>query len=231
MSVISCECLSKVFEKRDGRVVALSDIDLRVDEGEFLSVVGPSGSGKSTLLMILGGLIRPTSGAVTVAGTSLADLRPAELSAFRARTVGFVFQLFHLVPYLTSVENVLLAAYSGRSGSADPSTLLRTSDSTRAEELLTSMGLGDRLTHTPGELSAGEKQRVALARALFSDPPLLLADEPTGNLDPERGQVVLDHLAKIHQEGKTVVLVTHSPEVAGVAQRTVTLRAGKLTAP
>lgn len=221
--MISCEHLSKVFEKRDGRVVALSDIDLRVDEGEFLSVVGPSGSGKSTLLMILGGLIRPTSGAVTVAGTSLADLRPAELSAFRARTVGFVFQLFHLVPYLTSVENVLLAAYSGRSGSAD--------DSARAEELLTSMGLGDRLTHTPGELSAGEKQRVALARALFSDPPLLLADEPTGNLDPERGRVVLDHLAKIHQEGKTVVLVTHSPEVAGVAQRTVTLRAGELTAP
>jgi len=223
--------LSKVFEKRDGRVVALSNVDLRVDEGEFLSVVGPSGSGKSTLLMILGGLIRPTSGAVTVAGTSLADLRPAELSAFRARTVGFVFQLFHLVPYLTSVENVLLAAYSARSGSADPSTLLRTSDRTRAEELLTSMGLGDRLTHTPGELSAGEKQRVALARALFSDPPLLLADEPTGNLDPERGRVVLDHLAKIHQEGKTVVLVTHSPEVAGVAQRTVTLSAGKLTAP
>ena len=229
--MISCEHLSKVFEKRDGRVVALSNVDLRVDEGEFLSVVGPSGSGKSTLLMILGGLIRPTSGAVTVAGTSLADLRPAELSAFRARTVGFVFQLFHLVPYLTSVENVLLAAYSGRSGSADPSTLLRTSDSTRAEELLTSMGLGDRLTHTPGELSAGEKQRVALARALFSDPPLLLADEPTGNLDPERGRVVLDHLAKIHQEGKTVVLVSHSPEVAGVAQRTVTLRAGHLTAP
>lgn len=221
--MISCEHLSKVFEKRDGRVVALSNVDLRVDEGEFLSVVGPSGSGKSTLLMILGGLIRPTSGAVTVAGTSLADLHPAELSAFRARTVGFVFQLFHLVPYLTSVENVLLAAYSGRSGSAD--------DSTRAEELLTSMGLGDRLTHTPGELSAGEKQRVALARALFSDPPLLLADEPTGNLDPERGRVVLDHLAKIHQEGKTVVLVTHSPEVAGVAQRTVTLSAGKLTAP
>ncbi len=221
--MISCEHLSKVFEKRDGRVVALSNVDLRVDEGEFLSVVGPSGSGKSTLLMILGGLIRPTSGAVTVAGTSLAGLRPAELSAFRARTVGFVFQLFHLVPYLTSVENVLLAAYSGRSGGAD--------DSTRAEELLTSMGLGDRLTHTPGELSAGEKQRVALARALFSDPPLLLADEPTGNLDPERGRVVLDHLAKIHQEGKTVVLVSHSPEVAGVAQRTVSLRAGELTAP
>ncbi len=219
--MISCEHLSKVFEKRDGRVVALSNVDLRVDEGEFLSVVGPSGSGKSTLLMILGGLIRPTSGVVTVAGTSLADLRPAELSAFRARTVGFVFQLFHLVPYLTSVENVLLAAYSGRSGSAD--------DRTRAEELLASMGLGDRLTHTPGELSAGEKQRVALARALFSDPPLLLADEPTGNLDPERGRVVLDHLAKIHQEGKTVVLVSHSPEVAGVAQRTVTLRAGRLT--
>jgi len=219
--VIACEHLSKVFEKRDGRVVALSDVDLHVEEGEFLSILGPSGSGKSTLLMILGGLIRPTSGRVTVGGTSLADLRPAELCAFRARTAGFVFQLFHLVPYLTSVENVLLAAYSARSGSAD--------DRTRAEELLASMGLGERLTHTPGELSAGEKQRVALARALFNDPPLLLADEPTGNLDPERGQLVLDHLARIHEERRTIVLVTHSPEVARAAQRTATLTAGKLT--
>ena len=219
--MIQCEHLTKVFEKRGGAVVALDDVRLSVEEGEFLSIVGPSGSGKSTLLMALGGLIHPTSGELTVAGTALGELRPAELSAFRARTVGFVFQLFHLVSYLTAVDNVLLAAYSARSVGAD--------DRSRAEELLASMGLGRRLTHTPGELSAGEKQRVALARALFNDPPLLLADEPTGNLDPERGKVVLDHLESIHREGKTVLLVTHSPEVAHVAQRTVTLRGGHLT--
>ncbi len=219
--MIQCEHLTKVFKKRGREVVALDDVGLGVEEGEFLSIVGPSGSGKSTLLMTLGGLIHPTSGEVTVAGTPLGELRLAELSAFRARTVGFVFQLFHLVPYLTAVENVLLAAYSARSGGAD--------DGSRAEELLASMGLGDRLTHTPGELSAGEKQRVALARALFNDPPLVLADEPTGNLDPERSTVVLDHLRRIHEEGKTVLLVTHSPEVARFAQRTVTLRAGHLT--
>ena len=219
--MIQCEHLTKAFKKRGREVVALDDVGLGVGRGEFLSIVGPSGSGKSTLLMTLGGLIHPTSGEVTVAGTSLGELRLAELSAFRARTVGFVFQLFHLVPYLTAVENVLLAAYSARSDSAD--------DRNRAGELLASMGLGDRLTHTPGELSAGEKQRVALARALFNDPPLVLADEPTGNLDPERSTVVLDHLKRIHEEGKTVLLVTHSPDVARAAQRTVTLRAGHLT--
>ena len=219
--MIQCEHLTKAFKKRGREVVALDDVGLGVERGEFLSIVGPSGSGKSTLLMTLGGLIHPTSGEVTVAGTSLGELRLAELSAFRARTVGFVFQLFHLVPYLTAVENVLLAAYSARSDSAD--------DRNRAGDLLASMGLGDRLSHTPGELSAGEKQRVALARALFNDPPLVLADEPTGNLDPERSRVVLDHLKRIHEEGKTVLLVTHSPDVARAAQRTVTLRAGHLT--
>ena len=218
--MIRCQGLTKVYEKAGRRVAALDSVDFEVAEGEFVAVVGPSGSGKSTLLMTVGGLIRPTSGEVTVADTPLADLSPSELAAFRAGTVGFVFQLFHLVPYLTSIENVLLAGYAtGADGG---------SDGERAEELLASMGLGDRLEHTPGELSAGERQRVALARALFNDPPLVLADEPTGNLDLERGKEVLDSLTTIHREGKTVVLVTHSPQVAQVAERTLTLRAGKL---
>jgi len=227
--VISCRHLSKVFRpygrpygrKPGGRVVALDDIDLQVDEGDFLAVVGPSGSGKTTLLTILGGLIRQTAGEVIVSGTPLAELPTSHRAAFRARTIGFVFQLFHLVPYLTALENVLLAGY------VLPSPDVGNQE--RAEELLAAMGLGDRLDHTPGELSAGEKQRVALARALFNDPPILLADEPTGNLDPERSHDVLDHLKRIHEAGKTVVLVTHSPELAQVAQRAVTLRAGKLT--
>lgn len=218
--MIRCQGLSKVYEKGGRRVAALDSVDFEVAEGEFVAVVGPSGSGKSTLLMTIGGLIRPTSGEVTVADTPLADLSAAQLAAFRAGTVGFVFQLFHLVPYLTSVENVLLAGYAtGADGN---------SDKERAEGLLVSMGLGDRLEHTPGELSAGERQRVALARALFNDPPLVLADEPTGNLDLERGKEVLDSLTTIHRERKTVVLVTHSPQVAQVAERTLTLRAGKL---
>jgi len=219
--VISCRHLSKVFQKPGGRVVALDDIDLQVDEGDFLAVVGPSGSGKTTLLMTLGGLIRPTGGEVIVSGTPVAELPASHRAAFRARTIGFVFQLFHLVPYLTALENVLLAGYVLSSPDVG--------NRERAEDLLAAMGLGDRLDHIPGELSAGEKQRVALARALFNDAPILLADEPTGNLDPERSHDVLDHLKRIHEAGKTIILVTHSPELAQVAQRAVTLRAGKLT--
>jgi putative ABC transport system ATP-binding protein len=218
--VIRCRGLRKEYRTGGRRIAALDGVDLEVDAGEFLAVVGPSGSGKSTLLMVLGGLIRPTAGEVHLESTRLDGLGSSELAAFRARTVGFVFQLFHLVPYLSSTENVLLAGFSaGGTGDTDPD---------RAEELLRSLGLEDRLRQPAGALSAGEQQRVAIARALYNDPPLLLADEPTGNLDPDNGRVVLEHLRRIHAEGHTVILVTHSPEVARSADRQVALRAGKL---
>ena len=253
MSVIRCHGLRKVYRSRGRETAALDGIDLTVERGEFLAVVGPSGSGKSTLLMTLGGLIRPTAGEVEVHGTRLDGLKPADLAEFRARTVGFVFQLFHLVPYLSATDNVLLAGFgvggSFQGNGAEGRCATRGaflaplsqrlgrlwrpttpwSSRERAEELLRSLNLEDRLSHRASELSAGEQQRVAIARALYNDPPVLLADEPTGNLDPENGLLVLDQLRRIHAEARTVVLVTHSLDAARGADRRVILRSGKLS--
>jgi ABC-type lipoprotein export system ATPase subunit len=249
--MIRCEQLTKTYATRSAQVRALDQVNLAVQAGEFLCIRGPSGCGKTTLLLTLGGLLRPSSGRVVVDGADLYALSPGDRARFRAAKIGFVFQMFHLVPYLTVAENVLLAAGGGLGPSADskasegaPSEVaaeglkagrqtergmfgVRASAwSARAVELLTQLGLGARVGHKPGELSAGERQRTALARALLNQPQLLLADEPTGNLDPDNAAAVFEHLRAFHRAGGTVVVVTHGAVAEPYATRVCQMRAG-----
>jgi len=210
--------VTKVYPTSDGPVHALSGVSLSVDEGEFVAVRGPSGCGKSTLLTIVGGLGMPSSGHVTVAGENLVAMSSAARARFRAERIGFVFQMFHLLPYLTVLENVAAAALGGQWASAR----------SRAEDLLEGFQLGHRLRHRPGQLSTGECQRVAIARAMVNRPQVILADEPTGNLDPENSTGVLDLLAAFHRDGGTVLLVTHQQSAAEYAGRTILLRNGSI---
>ena len=205
--MISCDQITKNY----GAVTALVPFDLEVKQGEFVAVKGVSGSGKTTLLLMLGGMLRPTRGKVHFDGADLYSQSGSARADYRATEVGFVFQLFHLVPYLNVAENVQLAAHNGNA-------------SNRPNELLEMFGLGHRLTHTPGELSAGERQRVALARALINEPRLILADEPTGNLDPKNDRQVFEHLAEFHRAGGTVIVVTHGSTVDEFADRIVSLK-------
>jgi len=216
--MIEFDNVSKVYQTADGPVHALRGVNFHVAPGEFVSVQGPSGCGKSTLLMLAGGLARPTSGRVVVAGTDLGAASAAQLSRFRAQTIGFVFQMFHLLPYLTILDNVVAGALPGQTARARR----------RALELLERFQLGHRLKHRPAELSAGERQRVAIARAMINQPKLILADEPTGNLDPGSGRNVLELLSEFHGEGGTLLLVTHQAEAAAFAQRTILLEQGSL---
>jgi ABC-type lipoprotein export system ATPase subunit len=204
--MIACEQVTKRF----GSVTALAPFDLSVDAGEFIAVKGVSGSGKTTLLLTLGGMLRPSEGTVNFDGADLYSQSSGARADYRATEMGFVFQMFHLVPYLGVEENVRLAARNG--------TMTQ-----RPRELLEQFGLGHRLTHTPGELSAGERQRVALARALVNGPRLILADEPTGNLDPENDRQVFEHLSEFHRAGGTVIVVTHGSTADEFADRIVKL--------
>lgn len=204
--MIACEQVTKRF----GAVTALAPFDLEIELGEFIAIKGTSGSGKTTLLLILGGMLRPTEGTVLYDGTDLYAKSVPERADFRAQEVGFVFQMFHLVPYLGVEENVRLAARNGNLPN-------------RPRKLLEHFGLGHRLTHTPGELSVGERQRVALARAMVNEPRLILADEPTGNLDPKNDMQVFEHLAEYHQSGGTVIVVTHGSTADEFADRIVNL--------
>lgn len=215
MPIIALENVTKTYQRRGSTVEALKELSLSIEVGEFVAVQGPSGCGKSTMLSIVGGLIAPTAGRVVVAGQDLAALSAAERTRFRAEQIGFVFQMFHLLPYLTVLDNVALAAEGDNARQ-------------RAEAILARFDLTDRLTHHPAELSAGQAQRAAIARALINHPKLLLADEPTGNLDGENATVVLALLADYHRGGGTIVLVTHQAEAAGQAQRVVHLRQGRL---
>jgi len=216
--MIHLEDVSKTYATANGPIHALSNVSMNVKQGEFVAVRGPSGCGKSTLLTIAGGLGMPTSGRVVVAGRNLPAVSTAARARFRARQVGFVFQMFHLLPYLTVLDNVAAAALPGQhSATCD-----------RAKQLLERFHLADRLRHRPAELSAGERQRVAIARALVNRPQLILADEPTGNLDPDNAADVLDLLADFHRDGGTVLLVTHQEQAASYSQRTVLLRDGKV---
>jgi len=219
------EARGLVKEYTDGprTVRVLSAIDLTVSAGETVAIVGESGVGKSTLLHILGGLDRPTSGSVRVGGTDLAPLRDRELARFRSESIGFVFQFHHLLPDFTALENVMMPCLiAGES----PSVATE-----RATALLERVGLRERLTHRPGELSGGEQQRVAVARAVVRRPALVLADEPTGNLDPETGGEVERLLIELNREaGITCVVVTHSPRLAGAMDRTMRLTHGHLEA-
>ncbi|MBN2476832.1 MAG: ABC transporter ATP-binding protein [Pirellulales bacterium] len=218
--MIHLEEVNKIYPTANGPVHALRDLSIDVEQGEFVAVRGPSGCGKSTLLMTVGGLVALTSGRVVVAGEDLRGASPATKARFRAEKIGFVFQMFHLLPYLTVLENVAAGAARGQQGAARR----------RAGELLDKFGLPHRLKHRPAELSAGERQRVAIARALVNRPQLVLADEPTGNLDPDNAGVVLDLLASFHHEGGTVLLVTHQERAASCAQRTILLRDGAIDA-
>jgi ABC-type lipoprotein export system ATPase subunit len=210
----------KTYPHADGHVVALHDVSLQLDPGDFLAVCGKSGCGKTTLLLTIGGLLRPDSGTITVRDTDLYRLLPNQRAQFRAQHIGFVFQQFHLVPYLSVMDNVL-AATLGLNRRID------TGIRHQASELLDRLGLGSRRRHLPGQLSTGERQRTALARALLNAPSLLLADEPTGNLDPENGAVVLNHLADFAARGGAVLLVTHETAAAERANRMIRLAAGR----
>lgn len=207
--MITCTQVTKRF----GDVTALAPFDLNMEKGEFVAIKGASGSGKTTLLLALGGMLRPTEGEIKYKGANLYELSSSELGNYRSNEVGFVFQMFHLVPYLNVEENVLLAVSNGN-------------QSSQPLELLNQFGLSDRLTHTPSELSAGERQRVALARALVNQPEIILADEPTGNLDPENDRQVFKHLSEYHKKGGTVVVVTHGSTADEFADRIVSLKAG-----
>lgn len=221
--MVQFENISKTYPTRAGVVRSLDALSLEVRRGEFVAVRGPSGCGKTTLLLAAGGMLRPTSGVVRLDGTDLYALSPAERARFRARHVGFVFQMFHLVAYLDVLENVLLAAR--------PAGLGRTEARARALPLLDRLGLTPRLQHRPADLSTGERQRVAMARALLNQPKLLLADEPTGNLDPANEREVFGHLRDFHRAGGTVVVVTHGNTANDYAERTIELNAGRLVDP
>jgi putative ABC transport system ATP-binding protein len=218
--MLKLESVSKTYQLRGKTVNALDDVSLEIERGEFVSVMGQSGSGKSTLLLVLGGMLSPASGRVMVDGKSLYEIHPEQRATVRKKTVGFVFQTFNLVPYLTALENVQVSLFlAGVDEQAQQQ---------RATALLERMGLGDRIDHKPPELSVGQQQRVALARMLANDPQVILADEPTGNLDPETADSVLTFLEEVHREGRTVVMVTHDPKAAARAKRTLRLHEGKL---
>ncbi|HEU4976151.1 MAG TPA: ABC transporter ATP-binding protein [Baekduia sp.] len=210
----------KTFGDGPTAVHALRGVDARVADGEFVAIMGPSGSGKSTLLHILGGLDRPTDGSVSLHGRRYDQLRDRELTRLRGEVFGFVFQFFNLLPTLTAAENVLLPALVAGERPADWAA--------RVDELLDLVGLGDRAAHRPSELSGGEQQRVAIARALLRRPQVLLADEPTGNLDSASGAVVLGLLRRLVDDGQTVVMVTHDAGAAALADRVAFVRDGEI---
>jgi putative ABC transport system ATP-binding protein len=199
-------------------VPILHDINLEVQEGEFLAIMGPSGSGKSTLMNLIGFLDRPTEGKIIIKGSDINTLSDKEIARLRGLEIGFVFQVFNLIPRLTALENVELPTYANsRSG---------VNARERAKDLLKMVGLEDRMHHKPGELSGGQSQRVAIARALINDPAILLADEPTGNLDSKTGSEILNMFTRLNKDGRTIVMITHDPEIARYANRIVLVKDG-----
>jgi len=220
MAFIEINGLTKHYHSRAGRVEALAGIDLTVEEGTFLGIMGPSGSGKSTFLSILGGLCHPSSGTLRVDGIDLFELPGEKLADFRREYLGFVFQAFNLVPYLTALENVMLPLAVKKMPTADKRK--------RALQVLDRVGLRERAGHLPGELSGGEQERVAIARALVNRPPLILADEPTGSLDTATSAEIMALFAELNTEGQTIVMVTHNPETRGRFHRTLLLRDGRI---
>jgi putative ABC transport system ATP-binding protein len=219
MAVLELGAIHKTYAGPKGPVHVLKGAELQVDAGEFVALRGPSGSGKSTLLWIAGALMTPNSGVVRVGGQNIYELSPEQRAHERAAKIGFVFQQFHLVPYLTVRENILAPLLAGTNG--------QTADVVqRADQLIRELGLEPRKDHVPAQLSSGERQRTALARAILRRPKLLLADEPTGNLDAESAKGVLDEMAKFAQAGGAVLLVTHSDQAARNAKRTLTMKDG-----
>ncbi|KRB77401.1 ABC transporter [Nocardioides sp. Root190] len=220
-AIIELEGVRKTYRTGSMEFEALRGVDIRIDEGEYVAVIGPSGSGKSTLMNLLGCLDLPSEGRYVLAGEDTSRLDEAALAAIRNRRIGFVFQQFHLLPSMTAWRNVELPLiYAG---------VPRAERKERAVSALTRVGLGDRIDHRPGELSGGQQQRVAVARALVTEPALLLADEPTGNLDSRSTRDVLGLFDELHTSGRTIVLITHEPEVAARAQRNLVFDDGRIT--
>jgi putative ABC transport system ATP-binding protein len=218
--MIELRHISRFFQVGEQTVHALDDVDLSIDTGEYVAVMGPSGSGKSTLLNILGLLDKPTGGSYVLDGTDTTHLDADAQARVRAEKVGFIFQIFHLVARLTALENVELPMVLAGRSSAERRA--------RARELLTGVGLADRMDHRPDQLSGGQRQRVAIARAMIMKPALLLADEPTGNLDTASGTDVLEVLERLNAEGLTLIVVTHDPQIGARARRRISMRDGKV---
>jgi putative ABC transport system ATP-binding protein len=220
LPLIQLDSVTKVYRSGEIEVAALREVSFEIRAGEMTAIIGPSGSGKTTLLDILGGLAQPTSGRYFLDGRDISRLPDAELGRIRNRKIGFVFQTFHLLPRYSALVNVELPLiYSG---------LPRNERLQRAQEALAAVGLSDRMYHTPAQLSGGQQQRVAIARALVNRPPLLLADEPTGNLDTQSGHEILTILKRLNREGHTILLVTHNPELTELARRVIQIRDGRV---
>jgi putative ABC transport system ATP-binding protein len=216
MNILELKDISMIYGA-GAQVKALQNIDLTVEQGEWLAIMGPSGSGKTTMMNIIGCMDKPTSGTVTLDGQDVTKLSPRALTAIRRDKIGLIFQQFHLISYLTALENVMVAQYYH--------SMI---DESEALQALARVGLQDRAKHLPRQLSGGEQQRVCIARALINYPSLILADEPTGNLDEANEKIVLDLLHRLHAEGSTIIVVTHSPEVAEHAEKTIVLEHGRI---
>ena len=221
--IIQTVDLSKIYGMGDIQVIALEDINLEIQEGEFVAVMGPSGSGKSTLMNILGCLDRPTTGGYILAGEDVSHLNKVQLAHIRNRRIGFVFQSYNLLARTNALENVMLPLLYNRENHVAEADQVE-----RARQVLVSVGLEDRMHHQPQELSGGQRQRVAIARALVNDPVLLLADEPTGNLDSHSGEEIMALLSNLHAQGSTIVMVTHEDEIAAYADRIIHFKDGRI---
>ena len=220
MSLIEIKKLNKTYESGEECVMALADVDLDIERGEFISVMGPSGSGKSTLLTILGGLNHPTRGDVLVDEIPIYKLSLEKLADFRREYLGFIFQSFQLIPYLTVIENVMLPLSITEKTNREQTKM--------AEGILDRIGLSGKGKRLPDQLSGGEQERVAIARALVNSPPILMADEPTGNLDSKNGKEMMELFKAINEEGQTIIMVTHNPENTAYSTRTISLRDGRV---
>jgi len=215
--MITCSDISKIYSMKNTTINAIDQVSLTINAGEFVALRGPSGCGKSSLLLTIGGMIKPTSGTVTVNEQNIYNINGKERAKFRGKNIGFIFQAFHLIPYLNVLDNILVADIHNAKNSKE-----------NAEKLIDEFHLSLRKYHKPNELSTGEKQRVALARAFLNSPPIILADEPTGNLDPENSTIVLNHLKQYQNSGGTIILVTHQNNHEGYTNRTILMEHGKI---
>lgn len=222
--VVEAENLSKIYQMGKVEVKALDGVSLTIMEGESIAIMGPSGSGKSTLMNLIGCLDKPTKGTLKLAGQDIGKLKDKKLAKLRGEEIGFVFQTFNLIPRVSALTNVMMPMSFVR-------TIAKKDRRPRAVEILEKVGLGARIKHMPSELSGGERQRVAIARALVNDPKIILADEPTGNLDSKTGLSILELFGKLHNEGRTMIMVTHDSNVASHSERIITIVDGKIEQP